>query len=293
MAVVDDAALRRAYALGQQTWPRVVLQFEAFKRHLERVLGATPDWDWSRHAPDLYLCCACAAGDREATVVLDTQALPKVRKSISRVESDQQFVEDALQSLRDKLLVGPHAKIAAYSARGSLIAWLNVAAAHVALDAVRERTVQRLRQVDLPERLAQTDVNPLNDIVKSRYAADFQQALRNAVRELSSRDRNLLRLRLVGHCSIDQLGRMYQVNRATAARWLESVRKRVFESVRRQLQLAHGLTDREFDSIARGVQSQLDLSLSATLSEPLQAQGELTPGLSASSETEPPSHDPG
>jgi RNA polymerase sigma-70 factor, ECF subfamily len=293
MAVVDDAALRRAFALGQQTWPRVVLQLDAFKRHLERVLGAAPDWDWSRHAADLYLCCACAVGDREATVVLDTQALPKVKKSIMRVESDEQFVEDCLQALRDKLLVGPHAKIAAYSARGSLIAWLNVAAAHVALDAARERTAQRVRQVDLPERLAQADVNPLNDIVKSRYAADFQQALRNAVRELSSRDRNLLRLRLVGHCSIDQLGRMYQVNRATAARWLESVRKRVFESVRRQLQLAHGLTDREFDSIARGVRSQLDLSLSATLNESTPAQGEPGSALSASSETESPSHDPG
>jgi RNA polymerase sigma-70 factor, ECF subfamily len=293
MAIVDDAALRRAYALGQQTWPRVALGFDAFKQHLSHVLGEAPDWDWSRYAPDLYLCCACALGDRDATVVLETQALPKVLKSISRVESDRQFVEDALQSLRDKLLVGPHAKIAAYSGRGSLIAWLNVAAAHVALDAVRERTAHRLRQVDLPERLAQTDVNPLNEIIKSRYAGDFQNALRVAVRELSSRDRNLLRLRLVGHCSIDQLGRMYQVNRATAARWLEGVRKRVFESVRRQLQLAHGLTDHEFDSIARGVQSQLDISLSATLSEPMTTPAEPSSTLSASSETEPPPRDPG
>jgi RNA polymerase sigma-70 factor (ECF subfamily) len=284
MRVVDDAALRRAFVAGQETWPRIELEFEAFRAHLTRVLGEAPEWDWARNASDLYLCCGCATGDREATRALEVQALPKVVNAISRVEPDPQFVEDALQALRDKLLVGPQAKICAYAGRGSLVAWLNVAAAHVALDAVRERIAHRARQAELPERLAQADVNPLSDIVRSRYAADFQEALAAAVRDLSPRDRNLLRLRLVGLCSIDQLGRMYRVNRATAARWLEAVRKRVFEAVRRQLQLAHGLTDREFDSIARSVQSQLDLRLSATLSGPL-------PFATSSSETEPTPQD--
>jgi hypothetical protein len=157
-------------------------------------------------------------------------------------------------------------------------------AARVALDAIRSRNARKLHHADLPDRLAQTDSSPLNDIVKSRYRDSFQRALKHAIHALPARERNLLRLQLVGRCSIDQLGRMYLVHRATAARWLENARNRVFESVRQQMKLEHHLSDGEFDSIARGVRSQLDLSITATIS-----------GLSesaASSETAPPDPDP-
>ena len=67
-------------------------------------------------------------------------------------------------------------------------------------------------------------------------------------------------------------------------RWLEGARNRVFESVREQMKLEHHLTDGEFDSIARGVRSQLDLSITATISEFTES--------ASSSETDLPSPDP-
>jgi RNA polymerase sigma-70 factor (ECF subfamily) len=263
---VDDKALEQAFALGKKTWPSIDLDFDTFKAHCGRVLGEAPEWDWSRYGTDLFLCCACVSGDVEATRALETETLPQVVKAITRIDSDAQFVEEALQTLRDKLLVGPRAKIADYAARGPLVAWLSVAAARVALDAIRSRNARKIQHADLPDRLAQTDQSPLNDIVKSRYADSFQRALKHAISSLPSRERNLLRLQLVGRCSIDQLGRMYLVHRATAARWLEGARNRVFESVRDQMKTEHRLTDGEFDSIARGVRSQLDLSITATIS---------------------------
>jgi RNA polymerase sigma-70 factor (ECF subfamily) len=281
---VNDQAFEQAFALGKKTWPGIKLELEVFRAHCERVLGPSPEWEWTRFAAELYLCCACAQGDPEATRVLESEVLPQVVKAISRIDSDPQFVEEALQTLRDKLLVGPRAKINDYAARGPLIAWLSVAAARVALDAIRSRKARRIHPGDLPERLAQTDSSPLNHIVKSRYADSFQRALKNAISALPSRDRNLLRLQLVGRCSIDQLGRMYLVHRATAARWLESARNRVFESVREQMKSEHRLTDGEFDSIARGVRSQLDLSITATISG--------LAGCASSSETDMQSQDP-
>jgi RNA polymerase sigma-70 factor, ECF subfamily len=263
---VNDQALQQAFALGQKAWPSIVLDLDGFRAHCERALGESPEWDWTRFGAELYLCCACANGDAEATRALETDVLPQVVKAISRIDSDAQFVEEALQTLRDKLLVGDRAKIADYAARGPLIAWLSVAAARVALDAIRSRNARKLNHTDLPDRLSQTDSSPLNDIIRSRYGDSFQRALKNAISALPSRERNLLRLQLVGRCSIDQLGRMYLVHRATAARWLESARNRVFESVREQMKLEHRLTDGEFDSIARGVRSQLDLSITATIS---------------------------
>lgn len=264
-ACVDDLLLRQAFALGQKAWPKIELDFLVFRAHCQRVLGEAPEWDWMRYSAELYLCSGCAHGNIEATRTLDAETLPHVVKAISRIDADPEFVEEALQTLRDKLLVGPRAKIADYAGRGPLIAWLSVAAARVALDAIRSRKARKIQHADLPDRLAQADTSPISDIVKSRYADSFQRALKTAISSLPSRERNLLRLQLVGRCSIDQLGRMYLVHRATAARWLESARNRVFESVREQMKLEHRLTDGEFDSIARGVRSQLDLSITATI----------------------------
>ncbi len=282
---MDDHGIEQAFARGKQAWPGIELELTAFREHCLRVLGEAPEWDWTRFGTELFLCCACARGDAEGTRALEAETLPHVVKAISRIDSEQEFVEEALQILRGKLLVGPRAKIADYAARGPLVAWLSVAAARVALDAIRSRNARKISHADLPDRLAQTDSSPLNDIVKSRYADSFQQALKHAISSLPSRERNLLRLQLVGRCSIDQLGRMYLVHRATAARWLEGARNRVFESVREQMKIEHHLTDGEFDSIARGVRSQLDLSITATISELAES--------ASSNETDTPSPDPG
>jgi RNA polymerase sigma-70 factor (ECF subfamily) len=282
---VEEQALRDAYARGKRAYPSIQLEFETFRAHCERVLGPAPEWDWTRFGTELYLCCACAQGDPEAMRVLESDTLPQVVKAISRIDSDSEFIEEALQTLRARLLVGPRAKIADYAARGPLVAWLSVAAARVALDAIRSRNARKLHHADLPDRLAQTESSPLNDIVKSRYRDSFQRALKNAIHALPARERNLLRLQLVGRCSIDQLGRMYLVHRATAARWLEAARNRVFESVRQQMKAEHHLSDGEFDSIARGVRSQLDLSITATISG--------LAGGAANNEIGPPDPDPG
>ncbi len=278
-----EEAIAQAFARGQQAWPGIEIDLSTFQAHCERVLGSAPEWDWKRFGVELFLCCGCARGDTEATRALETDTLPHVVKAISRIDAEPEFVEEALQILRDKLLVGPRAKIADYAARGPLVAWLSVAAARVALDLIRSRNARKLQHADLPDRLAHTDASPLNDIVKSRYADSFQRALKHAISALPSRERNLLRLQLVGRCSIDQLGRMYLVHRATAARWLEGARNRVFESVRQQMKIEHHLTDVEFDSIARGVRSQLDLSITATISEFTES--------ASSSETDTPDSD--
>jgi RNA polymerase sigma-70 factor (ECF subfamily) len=273
-----EQLLRQAYAEGQQAWPPVKLSFEAFSEHVRRAVGTAPDWEWSRHAADLYLCCACARGEREATRLLDTQILPRAAKAIARIDSDPHFVDEAVQILRHKLFVGQNAKISVYSGRGSLTAWLRVTATRVALDGLRAQSAQRAQQADLQDRMAQPSVNPLNDLLKSRYAEAFQEALRAAIRDLSVRDRSLLRLRLVGHCGIDQLGQMYQVHRATAARWLKAAHTRVFDSVREQLRTRFQLSDDEFDQMALDMQSRLELSLSG-----LGAEGEVPPGAGSGS----------
>lgn len=261
-----EPLLQRAHAEGQLAWPTLKVPLATFAAHVQRAVGSAPDWEWHRHAADLYLCCACAQGDRAAMRLLDAQLLPRAAKAIARIEPDASFVDEAMQVLRHKLFVGPDAKIAVYSGRGSLTAWLRITATRVALDGLRALGAQRAQQADLSEHLAHTSVNPMRELVLSRYAEVFQDALRTAVRELPVRDRNLLRFRLVGQCGIDQLGQMYRVHRATAARWLKAAHTRVFDSVREQMRARFQLTDEEFEQMAADMQSRLELGLSAGLS---------------------------
>lgn len=59
--------------------------------------------------------------------------------------------------------------------------------------------------------------------LKATFAAEFKFALTLAIDELSVRDRNLLRQSVLDGLTIDQLGKLYRVHRATAARWVDDV----------------------------------------------------------------------
>lgn len=84
-----------------------------------------------------------------------------------------------------------------------------------------------------------------------------------AIGALPARDRTLLRLNLVDGLTIDELARMYQMHRATAARQLEHARGAVATATR--LHLAATVPPDELEEVARLVASQLDLSLSRVL----------------------------
>ena len=86
----------------------------------------------------------------------------------------------------------------------------------------------------------------------------------------------MLRMHVAGHCSIDEIGRAYNVHRATAARWLDRTRTRIYEEVRQELCVKRAnLTASEFKSLATMMGTELELSLSRS-AERLSA--ERTPG---------------
>jgi RNA polymerase sigma-70 factor, ECF subfamily len=264
MRRMDRGRVDIAMAAGAKQWPEVRLSADAVERYLNNVLGASPPPDWTRHAADLYLCCACIQGDAIAQRILEAQFLSQLVKSVARIRSNDDFIQDTLQALRTRLLVGPEPRLLAYSGLGPLLAWLRVTVTRLALDSLRAAA----RDVHCEESLehaAARELDPLGTVVKARYAQVFQRALHDALQTLSDRDRNLLRLRLVDGCGIDRLGCIYQVDRATAARWLKSARQQVLRRVRQQLSDLYGLTRREFQSLARSVISQLDLRPSALL----------------------------
>jgi RNA polymerase sigma-70 factor (ECF subfamily) len=258
MATHDS--FRQLFIAGQQRWPGLAVPFEAFAGHCQRVLRSQDEQPLE--SADLFLCCACALGQPGAIRHFEGQTLGVAKSAIQRIEGNDDFVRDTLQELWQKLLVGADARVNAYSGRGPLQAWVRVAATRVALD--RKRALRRggRQQVELSERLAAPDVDLEASLLKARFGDAFQDALRAALAALSSQERNVLRMHVVGQCSIDEIGRAYDVHRATAARWIERSRTKVYDLVRDALCVRHKLTASEFHSLATLLGTHLQLSLS-------------------------------
>lgn len=267
-------AWRPAYEAAQKTWPQVKLPIEAFVAHVAAV-GAEPPGSAAAEtfATDLFLACACAAGDAIAIALLERSVLQPARAAIARVRSDDAFVDEVTQLLREKLLVGPPARIAGYAGRAPLGAWVRLAAGRLALD--RVRTSKTLRGHD-PESDADalTDArDPELDFLKAAYRDSFKRAMHTAIEELSSRDRNVLRLNLIEGVSIDEIAVPYRVHRATVARWLTAIREQLVERVRALLAAQHpDLQAHDLEHMAHAVGSQLHVSLSRVLALPENAR---------------------
>jgi RNA polymerase sigma-70 factor (ECF subfamily) len=256
--------LREMYDNGRTQWPQLSVTFEDFQRYCAHL--GNDDTSIAKaieFATDLYLCCACTLGDTVAHGLLKTEAEELVRGAIARISKESEFVLETLQEFWKKVLLGEEAKVQDYQGRGPLMAWLRIVATRVAID--RNRVVRTLaeRETDLRDCMAEQAFGPESTLMKERYYDPFRTALQQTLTGLSPKDRNLLRMHIVGHCSIDQIGRAYGVHRATAARWLERAKKRILLDVRTQLEaMGTRLTDSEFQSVARVVGGELALEIS-------------------------------
>lgn len=251
------------YQEGRLKWPSISLALDAFVAYCHHISGGEGLSPQMRlYAADLYLCCACTLGNSEAARLFEQDAYDVVLGAISRICRDPEFVHETLQEFWKKLIVGPEAKVLHYRGRGPLQAWLRVAAIRLAIDRHRSERAVLGREVDLSECLAEREFAQETTLIRARFQVPFRDALRRAVAALSQKDRNLLRMHLLGRCSIDQIGRAYNVHRATAARWLEQAREHIVLFVRRDLELnGNRLTESEFYSIARVVRSELEFEI--------------------------------
>jgi RNA polymerase sigma-70 factor (ECF subfamily) len=257
--MVGGDAVERMYREGTRCWPLFSVSLDTFHEQCVRLLGEAPDPDVESHAAELYLCCACAGKDRLAMAAFESEWRVVARAAVARVHADSEFVNETVQEIWDQLLAGPAPKIARYSGQGPLGAWLRVVATRTALDRCRTRRRNTARHAELVENLMAEEASPELGMLRHQYAESLQDALRSAVLQLSPRDRNVLRLHVQERCNIDDIGRTYGVHRATAARWLERVRTRVFESAHGRLAGTRAMTTSEFRSVAWAVRSELEL----------------------------------
>lgn len=218
------------------------------------------------HAAEVYLGTAAAAGSRAALAVLDRVYIARVGDIVAQRRLPSHAVDEIRQTVRERLLAGQPPYIASAVGRGSLAGLVAVIATRAALDWLRAHARHAARHDDEPaaDDLVATG-NPERDHLRARYGGDVKSAFEVAVRDLDARDRTMLRFHLVDGMTIDDIARLYQIHRATAARQIEKARDRVASGVRKLLARSVGVHGDELRELAELVSSQLDLSLSRVL----------------------------
>jgi RNA polymerase sigma-70 factor (ECF subfamily) len=262
-------ARERALAIcraGRERWPGVRLSDDDFLAWYDARFA---DAGSVEHAADVWISCACVLGCRQAAASIRREYESAVRSTVRRVLEDPELARDVEQEVWNKILVGPQAKIGGYSGKGPLGAWVRATAAHTTIDVRRGLRVQGHRLTELDERVADRLFSPESELIRRRYRKPFQVALGRAMAQLSPKERSVLRLHVVGQASIDEIGRAYRVHRATAARWIERACAHILDAVRRDLSREHVmLTKSELLSIARALESELELTLRADRAQP-------------------------
>jgi RNA polymerase sigma-70 factor (ECF subfamily) len=271
---------RDAYEAAQRAWPTIALSFEKFVAHGMAQNASEPSA--IAHLDELFLTCACGAGNERALAILEERYLIPARGCLQRLDPRPELIDDVMQELRTKLLIGDDPRILRYGGRGPLLAWLRVAATRTAIDLLRaDKSVAADSATTGIEELPQADLGPEVQLLREAYRDLFNEALAATMRELSVEDRQLLRRHLVDHLTLEEIARPYRLHPASVARRLAALREEIAESVRRRLAAGHlaegGSTSLE--SVAQAIRSEVHLSMAALLAS-------TAPG--PSTETAPP-----
>lgn len=264
LAPLQRQAVQAFVDRGRAAWPDVAVSAEALAASLARLQqkdGRSAE-DRLDHAGDLYLACACAAGDRRALAAFDAHFLTRVDAFVARINPSSEFAAEVRQQLRARLLVadgGSTPRIGHYAGQGALGAWLRMAATRTALDLSRASAVhlEPQRVPDLSDA-----VSPDVRLLRKRYAGEYQAALREAWAALTVRERSVLRLYFVDGSTAEQVGVVFHVHRATVTRWISAARQRIMDLTLQIVGERLHLPRAELQSIARLIRSAIDLSIS-------------------------------
>lgn len=222
---------------------------------------------------DIALALAASLGQQEAVHEIERMVIEPLPRTLGHLHLTSEQIDELRQDLREKLLVGatrgedPQPKLLDYRGRGPLGAWVRVVATRAAYDQFRTaRREEAPLDDDLLEELIDTSDLPDVARVREAYGNELRAAFRVAARRLSTAERSVLRSHTIDNLTIDQIGALYQIHRATAARWINQARDALLRALRDELRQRLGQSREDvLTSVIALVGSRLDLSVARAL----------------------------
>jgi RNA polymerase sigma-70 factor, ECF subfamily len=214
---------------------------------------------------ELALVFALRRGERAALDLFEGRYLADLDRTLARVRLAPGELDEIKQRVRAKLLV-PGAegrlRLEEYAGLGRLGGLVQVTATREAVSLTRRHQRERpAGDASLGDRAAAEGWDAGIELGRAEYRQAFRQAFAAAVAGLEPRERNLLRMHLLGGVTLERLAVIYDVHRATVVRWLAAAREKVLDATRRGLKDCLALGSAELDSMMASAQSRLDLSV--------------------------------
>jgi RNA polymerase sigma-70 factor (ECF subfamily) len=254
-----EAALAEAMTCGRGLWPHVTLDPSTLDRYVRD--RSIPEQAVRERAVDLFLAAACASGEAAAIGIFERQYLAPVRSYVPRIALSDDMVDELRQLLRVRLLSERPPRIASYRGMGPLGAWVRVAAMRIAFDLLESKPRNDAEDRAMLAEHVVNSVAPEAELARARGRSLFESAIEEAIGALSDGDKALLRFHYIEGLSLDAVASMQRVHRATVARWLAEVRRRLLRNVEGRVVGALRMSPSEFRSLLGAVQEDLRVSI--------------------------------
>lgn len=275
-AVGDEvpALLAEHLRAARQTWPGITVAPARFAKELGRRIAAMGEKAVplaSIKAADIYVATASLDGDVGAIEAVRALLKKEVEIAGTRSTPSRDQLADVIAALSRILFVGEPPRPAAlheYSGRGDLKSYFRVMAMREVARVVNlGRREVGFDDLEVLERLVPAS-DPELSVLRQRYREEVDAAIRAALGTLDERGRALLRFAIVDGLSVGKVGELYNVHKATAARWIAAAREQLGDAIRAQLAGRLQVPEDEITSIIRLVQSRVDVSLDRVLAAP-------------------------
>lgn len=249
---------------GRAAWPGADIPAEDFVRYLAERLPAAGGIAGAldvMHATDLYLTCGCTLGNAAAIAAFDRHFIAQVSNYLRHRDALPGFSDEIKQTLRVRLLVSGdplRPRIAEYSGRGPLGAWLRAATIQAAIN------LQRARRPEGPlveQNIASTAADPELQYLRRKYAGEMREALGAALATADAHDATILRLFFLQGTRAEEIAKAYDVVPRTVRMWIAQAREKILEETRRRLGSRLSLPAGEAESLLRLLRQDLDTSI--------------------------------
>lgn len=209
----------------------------------------------------IVLACGLYHQVPAALACFESRVVPRIRAALQKLGGSEAQVDEHLQATRARLLVengGQRLKL--YRGVGSFESFAITTAVRSLTDAHRGPA---RREASDGEALAAVPaaVDLERQLARTGQAAFFAEAFQASLAALPARERALLKLNLVDGASIDELAPLYQVSRATVARWLAAARQTLQRGTLERLAARTRLEGSELDGLLASLESGFDVSL--------------------------------
>jgi RNA polymerase sigma-70 factor (ECF subfamily) len=205
----------------------------------------------------------------------DPVAVAELERRLQRVargaswRGDDDFVQEVLQRVRQRLLVGARPRLAGYGGRGALVQYLKAVVHSVSVDLKRAgASSEKSGEEDELLGAVASDEAADSRLANQAHRTHFTAAFKEALAGLTVEERTWLRMRFVEGLSIDAVGATFGVHRTTAMRWLEKSQRELMTQTRLVLGKRLKLPARELDSLLRAMKPSLAENLSRLLARP-------------------------